>query len=175
MRFEPSRPNPYEMYVYLGRQNYESSRLQSEPDLNPYLNLTLSGLGYGFNDPFRERLKSDENERKKLEELAGISEFRGQNFGDRKRITIVGAMREGRGAQFVSSPRNSTASRWRNGPIRSGRSSAPRKSSSERRLQTFFGRSKSGRRCGTITCTGLTMNRAVSRQESSNSIFGSEA
>ena len=81
MRFEPSRPNPYEMYVYLGRQNYESSRLQSEPDLNPYLNLTLSGLGYGFNDPFRERLQSDENERKDLKELAGIfaiPEFRGQ-------------------------------------------------------------------------------------------------
>jgi len=74
MRFEPSKPNPYEMYVYLGRQNYESSRLQSEPDLNPYLNLTLSGLGYGFNDPFRERLKSDETEPKDLEGLSdGLS------------------------------------------------------------------------------------------------------
>jgi hypothetical protein len=62
------------MYVYLGRQNYESSRLQSEPDLNPYLNLTLSGLGYGFNDPFRERLKSDENESQDLEGLSdGLS------------------------------------------------------------------------------------------------------
>ena len=74
MRFEPRGPNPYEMYVYLGRQNYESSRLHSEPDLNPYLNLTLSGLGYGFNDPFRERLKSDENEPQDLEGLSdGLS------------------------------------------------------------------------------------------------------
>jgi hypothetical protein len=62
------------MYVYLGRQNYESSRLQSEPDLNPYLNLTLSGLGYGFYNPFRERLKSDENETMKGKDLEGLSD-----------------------------------------------------------------------------------------------------
>jgi len=74
MRFEPRGPNPYEMYVYLGRQNYESSRLQSEPDLNPYLNLTLSGLGYGFYNPFRERLKSDENETMKGKDLEGLSD-----------------------------------------------------------------------------------------------------